>query len=54
MITMKSVSARILMAVAAANYLEVMTVVIVNAYLNANTKEIFIPVQAPILSWYAL
>ena len=37
--TMKSVSARILMTIAAANNLEVMTGDIGNAYLNAETEE---------------
>ena len=37
---MKSVSARILMTISAANNLEVMTSDIGNAYLNANTEEI--------------
>ena len=36
---MKSVSARILMTIAATNDLDVMTGDIGNAYLNVNTKE---------------
>ena len=37
--TMKSISSRILMTIAAANNLDVMTGDIGNAYLNANTQE---------------
>ena len=37
--TMKSVSSRILMKIAAANNLDAMTDDIFNAYLNANTQE---------------
>ena len=43
-ITMKYVSARILMTIADANNLDVMTGDIGNAYLNANTEEKIIPV----------
>ena len=49
--TIKSVSARIMMTIVAANNLDVVTGDIGNAYLNANTQEIFIPVQARNLSW---
>ena len=38
-ITMKSISARILMTIVSPNSLDVMTGDIGNAYLNANTKE---------------
>ena len=49
--TMNSVSSKILMIIAAANNLEVITIDIGNAYLNSKTQKRFIPVQAPSLSW---
>ena len=45
--TMKYVSSRILITNAAANNLDVVTGDIGNAYLNANTEEIYILVQVP-------
>ena len=49
--TMKSISSRILMTIAAVNNLEVMTEGIGNAYLNAETEEKYIPVPALNLMW---
>ena len=45
---MKLVSSRILLSMESSNGLEIMMGDIGNAYLNADTKEKNIPVQAPI------
>ena len=50
--TMKSVSDRILMKIEAANNLYVMKGDIGNDYLNTNTQEILIPMQALSLRWW--
>ena len=50
--TMNSVSDRILMKIEAANNLYVMKGDIGNDYLNTNTQEILIPMQALSLRWW--